>query len=547
MNNRPTTTVTVDNSVIVEALTGSAHPKSYLDNFPEEVYNTSSDSRLYKLLYTLLGPTGVAILKSNYFNARLKFEENGLILDKLDQFYGNPFRFVRSLDELYLDNWKGLLTQDSWDKLRVLDESYRKRIMDYFHAARLGGTPEGMHFASRSALGYDTQIVEGYKYLFNQHSDFVTNYRTASVRNIDGTYNLEEFTVVPNDTSVEESKQIELKELDLLTKALDHLKPVNTLPTTNFGQSCVINVPIKNVLSSSELNQVTQFITGNTSIPWIDNSKLNDVFKSIYWIKSGIEKEAPKDRADFQQHYQHFHKPSSIVASSQAYGQFNPYFTKKFAILESANNLFSSNPASTTWKPENALANYPNELVVTGKNQYTNKNIINYIYPADYLNLKNVPVIQNQYIKFWASAEAASGDEYLIIDLGSVKAINFIMFEALGLPIKIQIQYDCKGLINSNNKIQTEYKNITIDNMYPTNDTLVYDANNLNKWNNLAYVFSDQKEDMIFTRYIKINFTRLNTTSLNQSQFLLDQSVYPAIQRPWSIVIKNLRLGRNVV
>ena len=92
-------TETINQQYLVEALQGPKHPSNYLDRFPDGIFNTSPDSVLYKLIYALIGPAGVASLKKGYFEARLKFEELGLESSELEKFYANPMGFGRFVED----------------------------------------------------------------------------------------------------------------------------------------------------------------------------------------------------------------------------------------------------------------------------------------------------------------------------------------------------------------------------------------------------------------------------------------------------------------
>jgi hypothetical protein len=278
-------------------------------------------------------------------------------------------------------------------------------------------------------------------------------------------------------------------------------------------------------------------------VPWPTAADSSNAFNSIYWIESGVEKPAPRSQDDFQQHYQGFHKPESITASSQHIGQFNTSFVKKIPFLSYASSV-QSQPNEFKWEAKYALADYPEHLTVTTKNSNTNANLINYSYPADYLGLEGVPTIKYDPNTFWASQEGLpETSDTLTIDLGEEKAVNFILLEALGLPISISIEYDAKGLIDTNKNPQTEYKAVTLDPLYPTNH-VDYNPNTLNKWNSASYIFTDANKKLIFTRFIKITFTKNTTTNYDGSKFLFDYTTN--VQKPWSVIIKNLRLGRNV-
>lgn len=545
---RPVKTVTIDQSFFVEALTSSVQPSNYLDYFPENIYNVSPNSRLAKLLQVLLGPTGVQFLKTNYYEARKIFEDHGMGLDQLDKFYGNPFRFPRDLTESYSENTDGVLTYDQWQAIRSGDESYRNRAIDYFHAVRLGPTVKGMEVAARSALGYEARVIEGYHSLFNNHSDQILNFKENGNPNKDGHYHLQEFTIVPNNNVVKETANIESQKQHLLKTAIENIKPVNSIQTNKPSLSDSTIVNSKASASTSEFYGVTRFVTGNSDIPWPTSIDSQDLYNSIYWIESGIEKESVRHQNDFQQHYQGFHIPAKITPSTISYGTFDRSFTDKFEIIKLANSYATSTATNGTgypWKAELALIEHPESLAVTSKNPTTNTDFIQYIYPIEYKDLNNAPSQSYNPTRFWASEEATSGAEYLEIDLGSTKAVNFIVFEALKLPIDIKIEYDVSGIEDSTG-IQKSYQVVTPDPLYPTNNSLNYDPSTINRWELLPYIFTDSNEDIIFTRFIKITFTRKNTTAFNGSRFLIDYADGKEVSHPWPVIIKNLKIGRNV-
>jgi|GEM_PF-6867674 len=629
---RPTYDALVDEQYLIEALTSSGNIVSYLDNFPEEVFNTSPDSRLYKFLYTLIGPAGVSFLKLNYFYARLQLEEHGFNFDQLDKLYGNPFRFARNFDESYLESSKNVLDADSWALIKSLDEAYRQRAIDYFHAARLGPTVEGMRLAAKSALGYNTRIIENYQHIFNQHTDQILNYNFNINANRNGYYNTEEFTVIPNDpapselksdstaevlnvfANAENLKEVDAQTMRLLRDAVENLKPMNTVLNTSLGQADSYPIDIKSASASSEFYQVTKFVTGNSNINWPTQSG-ND-FNSVYWVEADVEKEAPRNHNDFQQHYQGFYKPNSVTASSYAVGSLNnnSALITKFSALKNLSN-------SGIWSANQALADYPEPISVTRQNANTNTSFVNHEYPIDYLSLNNVPTVTYQRDKFWMSELKTSGEDYLIIDLGSTQSVNFLIFEILNAPIDIEISYaddiqdtslpnlssitcgseagsttytytfvsahnlqtgdsvtitEVSGATcyngtftikstpttssftvqgNIANPSQTAniikakvvknvwtYQPVVFDPLYPNHTLLDYQGTSLNKWGISAFTF-----DMVFGRFVKIKFTRNTDVYLNQEKFLVDTSKNPAEASPWPIVVKNLRVGRNIV
>lgn len=605
-------TDSVGTKVVVEQLNGSSVPEKYLDRFSESIYNTSPDSHLFKLIFTLLGPSGIGSLKSDMFNARAELEAAGFKNLTLEKFYGNVFKFFKIIEEGQDSFASETLVQSEWAKVEVKDASYRNRAIDYLHGVRLGTTPDGMNFAARSGLGKNVDIVENYQYLFDVHSD-----NPIGLDNYGQTDSTAEFTVLPN-YSIDQSQtytlsfspapdsgfcyfiknniqsnyilwanldayniQLALKNLNVDAKvtgskadgflitlqsptilefgnelyasgvktgtdfqsvvgyqdsqfiqnvlprnrydvdlALQYLKPVGTFVTYKDNQSSSKRQNWTSVFSTSSQVQVLKFVTGNASVDW-------PTVDGLYWIQGGVELEAPKKFADSIQHYQNFHAPTSIQASSYRQGNFVnfPY------------NISSNITENHGYNADHALADYTD--IQTSRTSYKTFNgqrigLIDGIYPIDYLNLKSVSRTSPANT-FWASEDKESGFDTLEIDLGSTRAVNFVMFESLALPIDINIYYDITG--------EKSFVKIT-DEIYTSNIyKLFYDGQNHNPWEKLEYHFTDSIGNIIFTRYIKLEFNRRDES---KSETPLFYNKFTEEKVAWPIVVRNLRLGRNV-
>lgn len=169
--NAPNISGLIDQTFFLRPLNGADSPETYLSNFPEEIYNTSVDSRLTKFLYTLLGPAGNGWIRSNYLQARLILEDAGLDTFDLDAFYGDPISFGRILEETYDINPDESLSRGDWERIRVKDARYKSRALDFVAGARAGNTLLGMQLVSKSGLGHDVTIIEQYRYIYDQLSD----------------------------------------------------------------------------------------------------------------------------------------------------------------------------------------------------------------------------------------------------------------------------------------------------------------------------------------------------------------------------------------
>jgi hypothetical protein len=188
----PDFTGVVDQTVFLRPLGGPSSPLNYLDRFPEEIYNKSIDSHLVRFLYALLGPAGVGWLRTNYLQARLKLEDFGLETFDLDRFYGDPLKFGRILDEIYDIDPNGLIPRDRWEEIRAKDAKYRNRAIDFVNGARAGNTPLGMRLVARSGLGHEVEIIENYKWLYDQLSD-----DPIEIDKFGYTDSTGEFTIIP--------------------------------------------------------------------------------------------------------------------------------------------------------------------------------------------------------------------------------------------------------------------------------------------------------------------------------------------------------------
>jgi hypothetical protein len=167
----PDFTDSVDQKVFVEPLNGPANPATYLDRFPDEIYNKGLDSRLVKFMYTLMGPAGVGWLHKNYLEARLALSEQGVELFDLDSFFGDPLRFGRILEEQFEDDPSGMLPRSIWEDIRAKDSAYRSRALSYVKGLRAGNTPLGIQLVAEAGLGHSAEVIESYQALFDRFTD----------------------------------------------------------------------------------------------------------------------------------------------------------------------------------------------------------------------------------------------------------------------------------------------------------------------------------------------------------------------------------------
>ncbi len=161
----------VQRALLIEPLGGPKDTFYYLQRFPEEIYNKSPDSHLYKFMRAILGEAGVNWVKKNHYQARIMLEEQGMDAFDLDAFFGSPLVFGRIVGELLDDDPYGVIPKAEWELIKAKNARYRNRASDYINGARGGNTPRGMELVAKAGLGHSVEIIEGYKALFDAHTD----------------------------------------------------------------------------------------------------------------------------------------------------------------------------------------------------------------------------------------------------------------------------------------------------------------------------------------------------------------------------------------
>lgn len=648
----------IDHRFIIERLGGPQHPRSYLDRFPVEVYNTSPDSHLFRFLYSMLGPSGIGWLHKNYLDARLLIEEAGFDLFDIEGFFAEPLKFGRIVEELYDEDPSGVLAPEQWQRIRAKDTQFRNRALDFFNAARAGTSPEGMRLAARAGLAHEVEIIETYKAMFDRHAD-----KRLFLKEWGQTNQVTEFVVLPRqdisrseaqsirmfgqddanpisgtflisfngslseplpaeataaevqaaldalpsigvgntlvtggplpDRSIEILFQGDLGSRDVpqintisqltggvspaistvtvtggvepteevvklpprivhnLQAALDRVRPVTAIPTIAASPGARQRTTFSSVFASSSYTEVLRYVEGQDNVVW-PSSFDNPAF----WIVGGEERQAPRVRQDLQHHYVGFHNVITVRAykdtalaeptyaadvtvtdqhKSEHVGPFSPAQRQVFPYLKDYDETLT-----LIQTPDRVTADYSEPLTVTTQTatatSTSTQSLINGIYPTQYADLGGVPTIRYKDEQFWASAERTEGAEYLEIDLGSAKAVNYLSLEVARKPMTISVDYEILGR-NGQRKWQT----VTPEDGFDFTTRLSFEPNQSNPWENLQYTFTDTLGRIPFTRYLRIGLTRLGST---EDPFLVDANNTP---QPWSIEARNLRVGRNAV
>lgn len=608
----------VNQNILIDELGGPKDVFYYLENFPEELYNKSPDSHLYKYMRTLLGEAGVNWLKKNYLEARIALEELGVDAFDLDKFFGNPFSFGRIIEEDLSEDPYGIIPKDEWESIKAQNARYRNRALDYVNGARAGNTLTGMQLVSKAGIGHEVEIIENYKYLFDSHSDdpmgldyygstlsteemvilprrevgmdeqvlisfsgnnvptsgsFYIVYDGIPTNAYTYTYDpgtgpvtsstipysasadqirlaLESIpTIDPGDVSVtggpgplvpwvitfqgnlshrdisdlvlvsnvfsgtvavsyrslviqggqeaiDEVVNIPPKDIHNLLSAVDRIRPQTTLPTVGEARGLRTRNNWQAALPSSEYSEVVRFVTGNPSVQWPTN-------EPEFWIRQYQELQSPRLSGDLQYHYTGFHNIAGVDVSTSSDIQD---------------------------RPDKILADYVEPLFVTASTESNGRaiSLINGIYPADYQNLSGIPPIRYKEEQFWSSQNwdfqgATRGmeqDEWVIIRLPFVKAINYITLDMFRDDVQIDLEYDAAD--------GTDTQWVPVVPVDPYSNVLIRGDNT---WASLGLTFTDRLGQLIWTNKIRIKLHRLTSVDGYWG--------YP-------LKIRNLRLGRNI-
>lgn len=652
----PDFTDVINQRFFIEPQGGPRHPVSYLDSFPNAIYNKSLNSTLVALMYSILGPAGIGALRRNYLLARLAIEDNGLHTADLDALYANPFSFARLAIETYQDNTEGLLTNAQWEKILISDASYRNRALNFLRGARAGGTLQGLTLVAQSGLNRPVELVENYRALYDSFSD-----DPLGLEFMGQTTSTEEVIVLPRQDLPRSSRQTITVEgnpikgnftiafpfgsetntttiafpfnatFDLIQAALEalpvigpknvsvtggplpgnpiHVAFTRDLADTNVPALLIVTNTMKDIeenltlidikvdevgasadgavsavsaedwyyaqvalgktkpmtaimtpgkspgltkrqianttFADSEFVEVLRYVAGLRSVRW-------PALSPSHWIEGGIEHEAPTSLSAQQHHYTNFHNISNVIAYTEHALEDSKYETDKWLEVADLYRDEHIGPFSEPqrvlypwlstftnlheeFKGNSAVAFPPTPPTVQGVTENEATNLIEGIYPTEYTALPGVHPIPSSP-KLWASKERTEGSDFLEVDLGTVQAVNYIVFDATSKPYDISVSYDVLDQAPKRRFIPVKVAN---QHENPSNLSIGYNAGAFNPWARIVINFTNLLNNPIFTRFVRIRFTR--RIGQNSPFTLINGSFLP-----YSVEVQNLRIGRNI-
>lgn len=326
--------------------------------------------------------------------------------------------------------------------------------------------------------------------------------------------------------------------------AMEQIKPVTTILTPDKGPGLIKRqVPtLAHADNKQTFTQVLRFVTGLNTVHWPDTD-------STQWIRAGLEKEAPLAQHAQRQHYSNFHNIAHASAytdaalldpeyetskwpqrfpiyRSEQVGSFNKFERLIYPFLEGLGESVKFDASLSSAVPPNPP---------TIQTVVEDKGLINGIYPTEYQGLSGVTSIAVTN-NFWSSLERVSGTDYLEIDLGSVQAVNLLSLQLVDKPLDISVHYD----VLDNGPARKFIPVMLADRTSTPSVTSVGFTIGSNPWQSCPIYFTNSLGNQIFTRYLRIGFTR----RLGEGNpFILGNGT----QIPYSIQVKSLRVGRDLV
>lgn len=343
-------------------------------------------------------------------------------------------------------------------------------------------------------------------------------------------------TITQGFDAANETVEIPPRDRHHLQAAVDRIRPVSVIPTLAPASGTKSRLSWVRSSASSEFDEMLRYVTGSGTVRWPEPD-------GIYWIRGGIEVQAPRPYGELPYNYQAFHLVKNVdsydesylleplyetpdwdlVKSSYASNHIGPYNPSHSAIFSFLQNIDSE----VVQTADRIVADYAEPLTID-RSVETSRGLIslvNGIYPSDYQTLPGAPQIRYRDGQFWSSREKTEGPEFIELDLGAVKAINYLIFEITRKPVTIKVEYDLLSQGGARRwQTATEPLQLTF-------------SPEQNPWRETELHLANSKSEMIYSRYLRLTFIRSSNT-----KFLTDGTT----KYPWSIDVQNLRVGRNV-
>ena len=402
--------------------------KSWLQSFPEEVYNLSDTSHLVRLAEALCGDPGVGAARKYLMIKRLQTALPETRYSDLDLVYSGVFGFPRLEAEKYSWARTDLLTTEQRHEMDIKDAYYRKRIYKYMRAFQYGGTRAGLRLLAESVFCVRCDIVSMTEY----RNALGLNNGDTSAQYIgeypDGMIDNKEFIVIVYRESpiTEEESYIahqvsyRLMPADTIIsfKTVDEVEHVLGMHDLSYE-----DIPVKSIESSTDYWSIHKSVTGRMDWDYIKYPHL--------WIEPGVTKESPLQASVYSQEeiFDVTHMVNNVRASSEHVGFYNKYQAKYFPYL-------NKDDADALMVAQNAIASASHRRYIASF--YGGYDAVDWSYPTAYTpEAEEYFKESSRAYRYWSSDELESGTEWIEFDLQRIVPLSCIRLDICQKPVKI--------------------------------------------------------------------------------------------------------------
>ena len=252
---------------------------------------------LYKFVDAITGDAGAAALLKDTLMTRFGLALETIYFSDLDYIFGGMHFLERCDAESYpYDPQHNLLTSDQWDEVMVKDSWYRARIKDFFEAATLGGTPNGIRAAVQAGTSANCEIFEVWRFQDSYGLTQTLGRAPVTTRS--------EFVVKPHKSPLHP------KQLRLLRQMVNRIAPVDTVVTID-PEGLQVNSPIEVQSASADSSyfEVQKRVTPTPILEDIPEPELLaiDLRPTEDWLFSKSPEIAPYAAFNITQEYGYYY------------------------------------------------------------------------------------------------------------------------------------------------------------------------------------------------------------------------------------------------
>ena len=338
--------------------------------------------------------------------------------------------------------------------------------------------------------------------------------------------------------------------------AIDFLRPLNSLPTPASGAATRTKQAFVAVAASSNYQEAIKYVTGSETVKWPEPDSLN-------WVEVGKEVESKRLQGDLEAHYTSYHSISTIASytdvaledpsypssvailpkyKSEHVGRYDPRTTVGFPQLESV-----IDPA-IVFSAVRAIPPCPIPMEVTVTDNETLAPLLGgtlYVAAIDEDGSGSIALSSQNW---WSSEERQPPhSEYLEIDLGETRMVNWITLEVTRKPYFIDLAFDSLDAYSMEQS--RAWQNATYPTILgggpafyegrPWAASVIYSPTQP-AWQQVRVFFSDFNERTVATRFLRLRFARPEPDLTNPTEPFVDSRELI----PYSVDVRNIRLGR---